>query len=169
MTSITLRPATPADVPLLEQWDEEPDVAASDPNDDWDWANDTLGAEGLENLIAELDGRPIGFIQITDLVRDASRYWGDPQPGFMAIDIWIGEPDARGQGAGRAMMELAIARCFADPAIHTILIDPLKTNTDAIGFYRRLGFTFVENRRFGQDDCAVHALRRTDWEKEHIP
>ena len=167
MAVITLRPATPADVPMLERWDEDPVVAASDPNDDWDWETDTLGAEGLENLIAELDGRPIGFIQITDPVRDASRYWGDPQPGFMAIDIWIGEPDARGQGSGRAMMKQAIARCFADPLIHTILIDPIETNTDAIGFYRRLGFTFVENRRFGLDDCAVHALRRADWEKGH--
>ncbi len=167
MAVITLRPATPADVPMLERWDEDPVVAASDPNDDWDWETDTLGAEGLENLIAERDGRPIGFVQITDLMRDASRYWGDPQPGFMAIDIWIGEPDARGQGSGRAMMKQAIARCFADPLIHTILIDPIETNTDAIGFYRRLGFTFVENRRFGLDDCAVHALRRADWEKGH--
>ena len=85
----------------------------------------------------------------------------------MAIDIWIGEPDARGQGSGRAMMKQAIARCFADPLIHTILIDPIETKPDAIGFYRRLGFTFVENRRFGLDDCAVHALRRADWEKGH--
>jgi aminoglycoside 6'-N-acetyltransferase len=165
---LILRPATPDDIALLTQWDDEPVVAASDPNDDWDWP-ETLAAEGLENLIAELDGRPIGFVQITDLERDASRYWGDPQPGFMAIDIWIGEPDARGHGAGRAMMEQAIARCFADPLIHTILIDPIETNTDAIGFYRRLGFTFIESRWFGPDECAVHQLTRTDWNKEHQP
>jgi aminoglycoside 6'-N-acetyltransferase len=160
---ITLRPATPADVALLEAWDDEPVVAASDPNDDWDWENDTLKAEGLENLIAELDGRAIGFVQITDLVRDASRYWGEPQPGLMAIDIWIGEPDARGQGNGRAMMTLAIERCFADPDIHTILIDPLASNTDAIGFYLWMGFQFLEHRRFGADDCAVHRLTRAEW------
>jgi aminoglycoside 6'-N-acetyltransferase len=160
---ITLRPATQADVPLLEAWDEDPLVAASDPNDDWDWETQTLGALGLENLIAERDGCPIGFIQITDLVHDASRYWGEPQPGFMAIDIWIGEPEARGQGHGRAMMALAIARCFTDPAIHTILIDPIETNTAAIAVYQKFGFTFVENRRFGLDDCAVHRLTRHDW------
>ncbi len=160
---ITLRPATPEDVPMLVAWDEDPVVAASDPNDDWGWENDTLQAEGLENLIAELDGRPIGFVQITDLLRDASRYWGEPQSGFMAIDIWIGEPDVRGQGHGRAMMAQAIARCFADPAIHAILIDPLATNSQAIGFYERMGFAFLENRRFGQDDCAVHRLTRHDW------
>ena len=160
---ITLRPATVADAPLLDRWDEDPVVAASDPNDEWDWENDTLGAVGLENLIAELDGRPIGVIQITDLLRDASHYWGPPQPGLMAIDIWIGEPDARGQGHGRAMMILAIERCFADPSIDAILIDPIAGNKDAIGFYQRMGFTFVELRRFGADECAVHKLTRHDW------
>jgi aminoglycoside 6'-N-acetyltransferase len=165
---ITLRPATPADVPLLEAWDKEPVVAASDPNDNWDW-DQTLAAEGLENLVAELDGRPIGFIQITDLMRDASRYWGPPQPGLMAIDIWIGEPDDRGAGHGRAMMELALARCFADPAIEAVLIDPIATNADAIAFYRRLGFRFLENRTFGADECAIHQLTRTDWNKDQTP
>lgn len=159
---ITLRPATEADIPTLEAWDEEPVVAASDPNDDWDWPQ-TLAAIGLENLIAELAGRPIGFIQITDLENDASRYWGDPQPGFKAIDIWIGEPTARGQGYGRVMMTLAIEQCFSDPAIHTILIDPIESNVEAIAFYRRMGFTFIEERRFGLDECLVHRLTRADW------
>lgn len=159
---ITLRPATLDDAPLLEAWDDDPTVAASDPNDDWDWPQ-TLAAEGLENLVAELDGRPIGFIQITDLVRDVSRYWGAPQPGFMAIDIWIGEPDMRGLGHGRAMMNLAIERCFADPSIHSILIDPIASNQAAISFYRRMGFTFLESRRFGLDECAVHQLTRDTW------
>jgi aminoglycoside 6'-N-acetyltransferase len=160
--TITLRPATHADIPVLDHWDEEPVVAASDPNDDWEWEQ-TLAAEGLENLIAELDGRPIGFIQITDLMTDASRYWGGPQPGLKAIDIWIGEAEARGGGNGTAMMTQAIARCFADPAIHTILIDPISTNTDAIAFYRKLGFTFLETRVFGADTCAVHQLTRDSW------
>jgi aminoglycoside 6'-N-acetyltransferase len=159
---ITLRPATVADIPLLDAWDEEPVIAASDPNDDWDWPQ-TLSAIGLENLMAEWNGRPIGFIQITDLARDASHYWGPSQPGFMAIDIWIGAPQMRGAGHGRAMMTLAIERCFSDPHIHTILIDPLISNAQAIGFYRRMGFRFLENRRFGADDCAVHHLRRADW------
>lgn len=164
---ISLRPATPADIPLLEAWDEEPTVAASDPNDDWDWET-TLAVEGLDNLVAEVDGRPVGFVQITDLARDASRYWGPPQAGFMAIDIWIGDASDRGRGHGRAMMTLAIERCFADSSIHTILIDPIETNTDAIRFYERIGFRFVEKRRFGEDDCAVYRLLRSEWERAHV-
>jgi aminoglycoside 6'-N-acetyltransferase len=165
--AINLRPATSADIPLLEAWDEDPVVAASDPHDDWDWTTEVLGIEGLEQLIAELDGQPIGFVQITDPLRDTTRYWGDPQSGFKAIDIWIGVPEARGKGCGRAMMKLALARCFADPTIDLVLIDPLITNTQAIAFYRRLGFTFLENRWFGEDHCAVHQITRDTFEQGH--
>lgn len=163
---ITLRAASTDDIPLFEAWRKESVVAASDPNDDWDWPQ-TLAAEGLENLIAELDGRPIGFIQIAqiaDLVCDASRSWVSPQPGFMAIDIWIGEESDRSQGHGKAMMQQAIARCFADPAIHTVLIDPPPTKTLASRFSNRMGFRFVEKRRYGDDDRAVYQLPRRDWE-----
>ena len=44
-----------------------------------------------------------------------------------------------------------------------MLIDPLASNTDAIGFYRRQGFRPVGPRRFGQDDCLVLRLDRADW------
>jgi aminoglycoside 6'-N-acetyltransferase len=167
MTSIHLRPASLEDVALLEAWDDEPVIAASDPNDDWDWPQ-TLAAVGLENLVAELNGRPIGFIQITDLLTDASQYWGPPTAGQKAIDIWIGETDQRGQGHGRAMMALALQRCFADPTIKSVLIDPVESNTDAIAFYQRLGFAFVEKRTFGSDICAVHQITRAAWHS-HFP
>ncbi|NKB18776.1 MAG: GNAT family N-acetyltransferase, partial [Pseudanabaena sp. CRU_2_10] len=34
---INLRPATSADLELLKHWDEQPQVIAADPNDDWHW------------------------------------------------------------------------------------------------------------------------------------
>jgi aminoglycoside 6'-N-acetyltransferase len=107
-----------------------------------------------------VDGRPIGFLQIVDPEREETQYWGCIEPGHRAIDIWIGEPDARNRGYGSRMMKLAIERCFADPRVHTVLIDPLESNTRAHRFYERLGFEFVVNRRFGEDCCYVYRLRR---------
>lgn len=57
-------------------------------------------------------------------------------------------------------MNLAIERCFADLKTHTIWIDPLESNKNAIRCYKRLGFEFVEKRRFGEDECAVYNLKR---------
>jgi aminoglycoside 6'-N-acetyltransferase len=65
------------------------------------------------------------------------------------------------------MMQLALERCFADPAVTGVLVDPLATNTRAHRFYERLGFQFVERRRFGDedDDCAVYQIERTSWQR----
>ncbi len=64
---ITLRPATIDDLPLLLHWDEQPHVIESDPSDDWEWEIELLrNPDWREQLVAEADGRPIGFIQIID-------------------------------------------------------------------------------------------------------
>ena len=117
----------------------------------------------LEMFIAEIDGRPIGFLQIIDPEQEESHYWGDCGPGLRAIDIWIGEPDTIGKGLGRQMMTQAIGRCFANPDVTAILIDPMASNTPAQRFYEAMGFTLVGPRRFGPDECLVYRLERRDW------
>jgi aminoglycoside 6'-N-acetyltransferase len=161
---LTLRLATPADAPLLRYWDEQPHVLASDPNDEWGWETE-LGRypDWREQLIAEVDGRPLGFIQIIDPAREDSHYWGEIGDGFRAIDIWIGEAAGLGRGFGTQMMRLALNRCFAAPAVNAVLVDPLASNTASHRFYERLGFRFVERRQFGTDDCKVYRLDRRDW------
>lgn len=165
-SSIHLRPATIADLPVLQYWDKQAHVIASDPDEGWDWGTELLyEPEWREQLMAELDGRCIGFIQIIDPALEETHYWGEMTPGFRAIDIWIGAETDLGKGYGTTMMQLAIVRCFADPAVHTILIDPLASNTRAHRFYERLGFRFVEQKRLGDDesDCFVYALGRAEW------
>jgi aminoglycoside 6'-N-acetyltransferase len=164
-----LRPATPADLPLLLHWDQQPHVMASDPNDDWEWETELARTPPWRRqLIAESAGRPIGFIQIIDPALEESHSWGDVPPGLRAIDIWIGEPSDLGRGHGTRMMHLALARCFADPSVTAVIIDPLRSNRRAHRFYRRLGFREVERRRFGDDDCLVMRLERDDYQPPQV-
>ncbi len=163
MPEVTLRPATLGDLELLRHWDEQPHTVASDPDDDWGWETELVrNPPWREQLVAEVDGRPVGFIQIIDPAEEDSRYWGDAPPDLRAIDIWIGEASDLNRGYGTAMMKQAIARCFTPPEVTAILIDPLASNTAAHRFYERLGFRFVERRRFGEDDCFVYRLERSD-------
>jgi aminoglycoside 6'-N-acetyltransferase len=160
---VRLRRATLADAPLLRHWDEQPHVIASDPNDEWGWEEELAREpDWREQLVAEEDGRPIGFLQIIDPAREETRYWGDVPTGLRAIDIWIGEEVDLGRGYGTQMMRLALARCFADPQVTAVLVDPLASNVRAHRFYERLGFRFVQRRRFGDDDCHVYRLARAD-------
>lgn len=166
--NIELRKATKADLALLTHWDAQPHVWNSDPNDSWDWESE-LGREvpWREQLIAELNGRPIGFIQIIDPALEESHYWGEVENDLRAIDIWIGEAEDLGRGYGTVMMRQAISRCFAEPAVSAILIDPLASNTKAHRFYERLGFRFVREQWFDDDHCFVYILHRKNYLPEN--
>jgi aminoglycoside 6'-N-acetyltransferase len=164
---VTLRPARLDDLAILQHWDEQPHVVASDPNDDWGWEEQLRRSlDWRESLIAEVDGRPIGFLEIIDPARDDEHYWGGVPHGLRAIDIWIGEEADLSRGYGTQMMRLALARCFADPTVTAVLLDPLAGNVRAHRFYERLGFAFVEARRFGADDCFVYRLERSGYEAQ---
>lgn len=158
---IKLRPATINDLALLQHWDTQQHVIDSDPDDDWQWEVELKrNPEWREQLVAELEGEAIGFIQIIDPYHEETHYWGKVAKHKKAIDIWIGEAKNLNKGYGSEMMQLAIERCFKDSYITGILIDPLKTNTKAHRFYERLGFEFVEEREFNGTTCFVYELRR---------
>ena len=164
MSGVALRPATAADVALLRRWDDAPHVVASDPNDDWQGAPARGGdMPWRAQWSAGAEGAAVGYGEILARARDDERSWGDCGPGLRAIDIWIGEAAYLGQGHGTQMMRLALARCFADPEVDAVVIDPLVANAAAIRFYRRLGFAYGEDRWFGADHCPVHRLARPCW------
>jgi aminoglycoside 6'-N-acetyltransferase len=160
--TIRLRRATIADLPTLRHWDTQPHVIAASGDDGaFPWETELpRDVDWRELLIGEVDGRPVGVMQIIDAAREETHYWGDAEPNLRAIDIWLGEASDLGKGYGTQMMRLAIDRCFADPRVTAILIDPLASNTRAHRFYERLGFVAVGPRRFGADDCIVYRLER---------
>lgn len=138
---VRLRPANPDDLQLLRRWDEQPHIVAAKANDDWGWEVELARRpDWREQLIAEIDGRPVGFVQIIDPAREDSHYWGDVPANLRAVDLWIGE----------------------EAKVEAVLVDPLAANTRAHRFYERLGFRFVERRRFGADDCFVYRLDRAE-------
>ena len=158
-----LRDATLEDIPLLRHWDAQPHVIASGAGS-WEWDEeipDRVAWRAM--LIAEAEGRLVGFLQIIDPALETTQYWGDCGPGLRAIDIWIGALEDTGRGLGTKMMQASLARCFADETVHAVLIDPQANNTAAHRFYRRLGFKFVREQTFGKDDCFVFQLTRADW------
>lgn len=158
-----LRPATPADVPTLIRWDTQPHVVEAVGPDagQFDWAAEIPRCvDWRAILIGEADNRPVGVVVIIDPAREESHYWGDVGPGLRAIDIWLGEAGDLGRGLGSTMLRQALARCFADPSVGAVLVDPLARNSRAHRFYQRLGFRPVGRRTFGEDDCLVHRLER---------
>lgn len=158
---------------MLAEWDREPHVircSTDDPAADIafggiEWRAELSDQSPVSSYrIAEVDGRPIGVMQLIDPHLEPTHYWGEIEPNLRAMDIWIGPKDALNRGYGAQMMTQAIDAAFADPQVAAIVIDPLNSNTDAHRFYRRLGFEVVGRRMFDEDDCLVHRLERATWE-----
>jgi aminoglycoside 6'-N-acetyltransferase len=172
-----LREAELDDAALLERWNRDPGVIAGvtdDPNattafgvPDWRAA---LAAQTTHSryYIAVHAERPVGALEIMDPQLEPAHYWGDVAPNLRAVDIWIGGAADRGRGLGTEFMRLALALCFHEPAVTAVVIDPLASNVRAHAFYRRLGFTPVERRRFGDSDCFVHRLSREGWQRSDL-
>lgn len=161
---ILLREATIYDLSILTLWDEQQHIIESDPNDDWNWEQELLKKNPWrEQLIAELHNNPIGFVQIINPAQEETNYWGKIEEGYRAIDIWIGDIENTGKGYGREMMIQALQRCFVNEGVHTVLIDPLASNTRAIRFYEKIGFRFLEDRKFGDDECKVYQITKAHW------
>lgn len=162
--AIHLRRATIDDLQLLESWMTREHVKSAVPDLDWKWKEElSEEVEWREQLIAELDSRPIGFVQIIDPAKETSHYWGDIGPNKKAVDIWIGEADVLGKGHGTEMMHLTLDRCFVDTQVEEVIIDPLTSNKSAIRFYQRIGFEMVERRLLGGDLSDIHAIDRKKW------
>ena len=113
--NLSLRKALISDLSLLKYWDKKPHVIASTGlnEDDWEWEKE-LAEDPLwrEQLIAELEGRPIGVLQIIDPKEEETHYWGDCEPNLRAIDIWIGEETDLGRGFGDCNDEVGIGPVF---------------------------------------------------------
>ncbi len=162
-TALNFRLATLADAELLKYWDTKQHVIDCDPDgDDWNWETE-LGRSLFwrKQVIAEINKRPIGIIQIIDPYHEETNYWGEIEQNKRAIDIWIGEEENLNRGYGTLMMEWAIKTCFSEPNVDAIMIDPIKSNTKAHRFYKRLGFKFIEERIFDQTICFIYELKKT--------
>lgn len=161
-SSVTFRRARTSDVGLLRRWshaDHVRDVIGD--AYDWDWPTE-VESGWQEVWIASIrEGKvrlDIGVVIVLNTEADPSHYWGDVEPGTYAIDLWIGESNALHRGFGAAMMRYGIDRAFQVHGANVILLDPIATNTAAIGFYRHMGFQDVGPRRFGTDQCLVLQL-----------
>jgi len=135
--TLTIRPATPADVPTmlgfvrdLAAFEKAPDaVEATEP-----MLHDALfGAQpAAEALIADLDGHAVGF---AIFYRTFSTWTG--KRGLWLDDLYIA-PEARGQGAGAALLK-ALAGIAVDRGYARFEWWVLDWNTPAIDFYRAKG------------------------------
>jgi GNAT superfamily N-acetyltransferase len=137
-----IRPATPADVPIilrfvreLAEYEREPDAVE---------ATEAMLHEALfgerpaaEAVIAEAEGTPIGFALF---FHNFSTWKG--RSGLYLEDLYV-TPAARGSGTGKALLR-HLAGIALDRGCARFEWAVLDWNTPAIDFYRAMGAVAME-------------------------
>jgi|ERR1035441_2886510 GNAT superfamily N-acetyltransferase len=143
--AITIRTATPADVPqilsfirALAAYEREPDAVTAT---EADLMRDGFGLNPFYScLIAEHDGQPAGF---AFYFFNYSTWMG--RPGLYLEDIYV-QPEFRGLGIGKALLQ-QIAAIAVEKNCPRLQWEVLDWNTPAIEFYRAMGAEFLDEWR----------------------
>ncbi|HEX8431565.1 MAG TPA: GNAT family N-acetyltransferase [Longimicrobium sp.] len=136
-TPLRIRPALPADVPLILHFIRrlaEYERLAHEVVATEEILRDSLfGARpAAEVVIAEWEGAPAGFALF---FHNFSTFLG--RPGLYLEDLFV-EPEQRGRGIGRALLG-HLARVATERGCGRLEWSVLDWNRDAIRFYRSLG------------------------------
>lgn len=145
MAEITIRPSRREDVGLilrfireLAAYEREPDAVEA--------TEETLLKHGFgekpyfECVIAELDGKPVGF---AFYFFDYSTWLG--RPGLYLEDLFV-EPEHRGLGIGKALFA-RLAAVAVESGCGRMKWSVLDWNEPAIEFYRAMGAQFMDEWR----------------------
>ena len=134
---LTIRPATPSDVPLilefireLAEYERDPQAAVATKAD---LLRDGFGPEPKFRVdIAEWSGEPAGF---------AFYFWNystwQGRPGLYLEDLFV-RPQFRGKGIGKALL-VHLARVAVKNNCGRLVWQVLDWNTPSIDFYNSLG------------------------------
>lgn len=97
---------------------------------------------GTIPAIIELDGDPIGYVQLYELddPDDAEAFDLDDGRGVWSLDIYLGEPARFGRGIGRAVCRAAARYLLDVRSAREVVILPYVDNVRAIAAYRAAGF-----------------------------
>lgn len=130
---VDLRGATPADLPIVEVLMQR----AFDPRFGEAWTRaqclGILSMPGVWLTLASLRGSPAGFA--------LARAGGDEAELLLLAT----DPDTRRRGVGGALMRSVISEARFRAALRLFL--EVRSNNDALSFYKTLGFNKIGERR----------------------
>jgi UDP-4-amino-4,6-dideoxy-N-acetyl-beta-L-altrosamine N-acetyltransferase len=164
---IDLRDLKPDDAGQLYAWRREPDVSRwmsnhppATPQVHQRWFDRLLADPDRKGWIVTRHGRPAGFLALTGLTGICKRAeWG----------WYIGDPDARGRGVGRAAQALGLDRAFDEFGLEKVWAEVLADNDAALKAQAAAGFRregYLRNHALKDGvfrDVALLAILAEEW------
>ena len=138
--SIRLRELRRDDIPLVNQWRNDPRVIEFlganflfiGPEIDDRWFDAYVAArDRAVRLTIETDGRPIGCVNLTNI---------HPINRSAEFSIMIGDPDCWSKGFGKAATIAMLDHGFRDLNLNRVFLHVLVENARAVKMYESVGF-----------------------------
>ena len=98
----------------------------------------SVADEALFTIYVRETGRPIGIAELKEI---------DRRSRTATFVIFIGEPEARGQGYGTEATRLALAYAFTALGLHSVGLQVYEFNLAGLRAYERAGLRTVGRRR----------------------
>jgi RimJ/RimL family protein N-acetyltransferase len=170
MTSprFVFRPLETDDLPRLAEWLARPHVA------EW-WGapgaldevrreyGEAITSEVVRPFVTMLDGVPVGFVQVYDVMRADPSWWQDERdPGARGIDQFLADASLLGRGLGSRMLAEIVAHIFADPTVTKVQADPSPANARAIRAYEKAGFRRAGRVTTPDGEAELMVIRRAE-------
>ncbi len=153
------RAVTKKDAALLKRWISSPHWKQwwGDPETELAEILDNLDSEAVEPMIAELDGKPIAYVQTYDPHMEDEHPYQDQPFGTFGIDLSIGEASDLNKGHGSAILTALAGLLFEEGAVR-LIIDPDPSNAAAIRAYAKAGFVPFDTRTSEYGPALMMAL-----------
>jgi aminoglycoside 6'-N-acetyltransferase len=165
--SISFRPLSRSDFPLLQEWLAAPHVAA------WWGKPPTLaavdakygprvdGSEPTHMFVIENGGRPVGWIQWylwSDYPEHALQL--KVEPATAGIDLAIGELAMIGLGLGSIAIHAFIEQIvFSETTIGAVITDPAEENLRSLRAFEKAGFTTTNTVQLAGENFKRQVVR----------
>jgi aminoglycoside 6'-N-acetyltransferase len=139
----TLRRADEGDVDRLVAWHADPDVSRYWDEETFtaDELRDRLARPDVEPWIVEVDGEPIGFLQVHET----------------GLDMFL-VPPARGRGLGPDAARAMTRYLLEERGWSRVTVDPYTWNEPALRAWRRAGFVPVSHHPPDDEHTAAWVL-----------
>ena len=163
MGEISFRSVTKKDETLLkrwvatphwQEWWDAPDVAVAE-------ILGHLESDSVEPMIAELDGKPVAYVQTYDPHMEDDHPYQDQLFGTLGIDISIGEASDLNKGLGTEILQ-ALAELLFKEGASRLIIDPHPDNKQAIRCYEKAGFVALDTRTSAYGPALMMALNNPE-------
>jgi aminoglycoside 6'-N-acetyltransferase len=175
--SLTWRPLTADDFPLLAEWLREPNVARWWNHEhtvealERDFGASVRGQEPGEDIVVSLDGHPIGLLQrsvIRDYPENLTEFEAivDVPDGAVELDYLIADGTLRGRGLGSRMIAAAVQNTWRDhTAAPAVLVAVVAANIASWRALEKAGLSRVGEGPMTPDnpvDDPLHYIYRVD-------